>query len=118
MTEVNLTSPPLWLICVQSLLRKALIVEEKKLKASQKLDRRLQLSKMTHDEREKVWMEEMSEGILGGQEEGPGAKEVGVVEGGVAVEGESTVGKRPVRAEERKTRKQRRKEILRKKEVR
>lgn len=93
------------------MLRKALLIEEKKLKAAQKLDRRLQLTKMTHYEREKVWMEEMSEGILGGQEE------VGVAEGGVAVEGGSTVGKRPVRAEERKTKKQRRKEILRKKEV-
>ena len=102
----------------QSLLRKALVVEEKKLKASQKLNRRLQLTKMTHDEREKVWMEEMSEGILGGQEEGPGTNEVSVEEGGVAVEGGGAVAKRPVRAEERKTRKQRRKEILRKKEVR
>lgn len=94
-------------------MRKALIVEEKKMKAAQKLERRLQLSKMTYEQREKVWQEEMSEGILGGVEkEGEESREVAEEE----EEGQACT-KRPIRAEERKTKKQRRIEQMRRKEV-
>lgn len=89
-------------------MKKALIIEERKAKAAQKLERRLQLSKMTHEEREQVWKEEMSEGILGGEE---------VEEGEEVAEERQAVTKRPIRAEERKTKKQRRKEQMRRKEV-
>lgn len=89
-----------------------MIVEEKKQRAAQKLERRLQLAKMTHEDREKVWKEEMSEGLLGGEE----GEEVGV-RGEEEEEGGCGVVKRPVRAEERKTKKQRRRERLRRKEV-
>lgn len=103
---------------MQDLLKRALIIEEKKVKAAQKLERRLQLTEMTHQQREKVWMEEMSEGILEeSKEEGETAR------GGEKEEEEEegmedcALGKRPVRAEERKTKKQRRKEQLRRREV-
>ena len=86
------------------------------MRASEKLAKRLQLAKLTHVEREKVWMEEMSEGIPGERRKGSGGEE----EEGEEREGEgddTVVGKRPIRAEERKTKKQRRKELLRRKEV-
>ena len=82
-------------------------MEEDKLKETEKLQRKLQLARMTHTEREKVWLEEMSEGIKGGG----GEEEVEEI-----CEGELPI-KRPIRAEERKTRRQRKKEMLRKREV-
>jgi hypothetical protein len=96
------------------LLRKALVVEERKEKAALKLERRLQLSKMTYEQRERVWQEEMSEGITaGGETEEKGAESEGIEE----EREEQVLNKRPIRAEERKTKKQRRKEQLRRKEV-
>lgn len=90
-------------------------MEERKERAAQKLERRLQLAKMTHVERDQVWLEEMSEGILPtGEGEGAGEREREEEE---VEEEECSVTKRPVRAEERKTKKQRRKEQLRRKEV-
>ena len=99
---------------LQDLLRKALVVEERKERAAKKLERRLQLSKMTHDQREKVWQEEMSEGILGGAEQREEETSEEMKEG----EERPALVKRPIRAEERKTKKQRRKEQMRRKEVR
>lgn len=87
-------------------------MEERKEKAAQKLERRLQLSKMTHEQRERVWQEEMTEGILGGTEQ----EEKGEESDGEKEEGQALT-KRPIRAEERKTKKQRRKEKMRRKEV-
>lgn len=92
-------------------------VEEKKLKAAEKLERKLRLTQMSHMERERVWLEEMSEGVgggggtEGGMEGREEEEEEDVCEGGLSL------GKRPIRAEERKTRKQRRREMLRRKEV-
>lgn len=97
-------------------MRKALVVEEKKEKAAKKLERRLQLSNMTHEQREKVWQEEMSEGILGGAEQGEEEVPEKMKEGEEG--GSCVLVKRPIRAEERKTKKQRRKEQMRQKEVR
>ena len=83
-------------------------VEKLKLRVAQRLERKLQMAKMTHQEREKVWLEEMSEGVLGGKEE----RECEEDEEGFVPR------KPPVRAEDRKTKKQRRREHLRMKEVR
>ncbi len=88
-------------------------MEEKKKKEVEKLQRRLQLSKMSHLERERVWAEEMKEGI---GESATGEDKVGKPAEGEEKEG--CVGRRPIRAEERKTKKQRRKELMRKKTVR
>ena len=99
-------------------MRKALNVEEKKQRAAQKLERKLKMAKMTHEEREAVWKEEMSEGLPVEGREGEEVERDG--EGMEKEEEEEElcdVVKRPVRAEERKTKKQRRKEQLRKKEV-
>ena len=101
----------------QELLRTALNVEEKRVRDTEKLEKRLQLAKLTNHEREKIWMEEMSEGIPGERVRGHASKG-GEKEEGEEGEGEGhSTGKRPIRAEERKTKKQRRKELLRKKEV-
>ena len=98
------------LLCVQDLLRSALTVEEERERAAQKLEKKLQLAELTHQQREEVWLEEMTQGIL------DGAEERGEVDG--EVEGErSVVSKRPVRAEDRKTKKQRRKERERREQV-
>lgn len=109
------------LLVIQDLLRTALGVEERRARAAEKLERRLQLAKLTHEEREKVWREEMSEGIPGEtarrhpdgteeeEEEGREMEETGGAAQGIR--------KRPIRAEERKTKKQRRRELLRRKEV-
>ncbi len=93
-------------------MRAAVRVEEKKLHEAQKLDKKLQLAEMTFQQREKVWLEEMCEGILEDEKKGcnDGEQE--------EKEEEDTVRKRPIRSENRKTKKQRRKEHLRKKEVR
>ena len=94
-------------------MRAALEVEEEREIATQKLEKKLQLAELTHQEREKVWLEEMTQGILHNEidERGMSDKEEG--------EGERCViAKRPVRADDRKTKKQRRKEKERKKEVR
>ncbi len=86
------------------------------MKAAQRLERRLQLSSMTHVQREKVWQVEMSEGILGlGWQEGKESDGAGSE--GEGEEGQTLSKRRPIRAEERKTKKQRRKEHLRRKEV-
>ena len=90
-------------------------VEEEKVKAAEKLERKLQMANMTHLERERVWIEEMSEGIRGGgegEDDGLGGEEEKTEE-----ESEAPIRKRPIRAEERKTRQQRRKEMLRRREV-
>ncbi len=63
------------------------------------------MAELTHSQREKVWMEEMAEGLPSDGEGSPASdtdQEVGVVL------------KRPIRAEDRKTKKQRRKERMRK----
>ena len=83
------------------------------------------MSTMSHMEREKVWMEEMREGIRGertggDKEEEEGAEREEEEEGAEREEeGQEGVclGKRPIRAEERKTRKQRRRELMRRNEV-
>lgn len=92
----------------------AVTVEENKLKAAEKLNKKLQLAEMTHEQREKVWLEEMREGIPGEEGSGKGAEKEEEEE---EESGEVIVKKRPIRAEGRKTKKQRRKEQLRKKEV-
>ena len=97
---------------LQNLLRAALDVEEQRERATQKLEKKLQLAELTHQEREKVWLEEMTQGILDNEvnERGTSDNEEG--------EGEECIlARRPVRADDRKTRKQRRKERERKKEV-
>jgi hypothetical protein len=94
-------------------LQAALDVEEERERATQKLEKKLQLAKLTYQEREKVWLDEMTQGILDNEvnERGGSDDEEG--------EGERFVlAKRPVRADDRKTKKQRRKERERKKEVR
>ena len=88
-------------------------MEEERERATQKLEKKLQLAELTHQEREKVWLDEMTQGILDNEvnERGTSDSEEG--------EGEKCVSvKRPVRADDRKTKKQRRKERERKKEVR
>ena len=88
-------------------------MEEQRERATQKLEKKLQLAELTHQEREKVWLEEMTQGILDSEvnERGTSDNEEG--------EGERYIlAKRPVRADDRKTKKQRRKERERKKEVR
>ena len=86
-------------------------VEEERERAAQKLENKLQLAELTHQQREQVWLDEMSEGILDNEKEIADDK----VE---ADERRSALTKRPVRAEDRKTKKQRRKEKQRKQEVR
>lgn len=87
----------------------AVRVEEQRQLAAEQLEKKVQLAELTHSQREKVWMEEMTEGLLSDGEEGSHAsdsdEEVGMVL------------KRPVRAEDRKTKKQRRKERMRKEMV-
>ena len=98
---------------LQHLLQAALDVEEERERATQKLEKKLQLAELTHQQREKVWLDEMTQGILDNDdnERGTSDSEEG--------EGERCVSaKRPVRADDRKTKKQRRKERERKKEVR
>ena len=85
-------------------------VEEEREKATQKLEKKLQLAELTHQEREKVWLEEMTQGILDNEIDERGTSD--------NEEGEGCIAKRPVRADDRKTKKQRRKERERKKEVR
>ena len=88
-------------------------VEEERERATQKLEKKLQLAELTHQEREKVWLEEMTQGILDNEID---EKDTSDNEEG---EGERCVrAKRPVRADDRKTKKQRRKERELKKEVR
>ena len=95
----------------QELLHAAVSVEEERDIAAQKLGKKLQLAELTHKQREQVWLEEMTEGILDHGKE--------IVDDEVeADERRSALTKRPVRAEDRKTKKQRRKEKQRKKEVR
>ena len=95
----------------QELLHAAVSVEEERERAAQKLEKKLQLAELTHQQREQVWLDEMSEGILDNEKEIADDK----VE---ADERRSALTKRPVRAEDRKTKKQRRKEKQRKQEVR
>ena len=100
-------------IHLQDLLRTALTVEEERERETQKLEKKLQLAELTHQQREDVWLKEMTQGILdGGGEERD--DDIGEVEG----EKNIIISKRPVRAEDRKTKKQRRKERERKTEVR
>ena len=99
-----------WLLLFQKLLHTALTVEEEKEKAAQKLEKKLQLAKLSYHQREQVWLEEMTEGIL--NNEGEKADDEG------EVEERSVLSKRPIRADDRKTRKQIRKERERKEEVR
>ena len=100
------------ILFLQDLLRTALTVEEERERETQKLEKKLQLAELTHQQREEVWLKEMTQGILdGGGEE----RDDDIME----VEGERNImSKRPVRAEDRKTKKQRRKEKERKTEVR
>lgn len=93
------------------MLRVASGVEEEREKATQKLEKKLQLAELTHHQREQVWLEEMTEGILDDEKEKPD-DEIETEE-----EQRSVLTKRPVRAEDRKTKKQRRKERERKQEV-
>lgn len=88
-------------------------VEEERERATRKLEKKLQLAELTHQEREKVWLEEMTQGILDNEvnERGTSDSEEGEAE-------RCVLAKRPVRADDRKTKKQRRKERERKKEVR
>ena len=90
-------------------------IEERKLEAAKKLEKRLQLAEMTQQQREEVWLEEMKEGILGESDEGHReCKEDGEEDD----EGSfHATRKRPIRAEERKTKKQRRRELLIRQEV-
>ena len=94
----------------QELLHAAVSVEEERERVAQKLEKKLQLAELTHQQREQVWLEEMTEGILDNGEEVAD-------EEGEADERRSALTKRPVRAEDRKTKKQRRKERQRKQEV-
>ncbi len=86
----------------------AVKVEEERELAAKRLEKKVQLAELTHSQREKVWMDEMTEGLLSdgeGSHVSDSEEEVDVV------------FKRPVRAEDRKTRKQRRKERMRKEMV-
>ena len=74
------------------------------------MEKKLQLAELSHHQREQVWLEEMTEGILND------GREKGGDEGDVE-ERTSLLTKRPVRAEDRKTKKQRRRERARKEEV-
>lgn len=98
---------------MQNLLQTALDVEEEREKATQKLEKKLQLAELTHQEREKVWLEEMTQGILDNKVNERDASDSDEGEGKRCV-----LTKRPVRADDRKTKKQKRKERERKKEVR
>jgi len=84
----------------------AVDVEEAREIAAQKLEKKVQLAKLTHAEREGVWLAEMGEGLNDNAAADPGSD----AEGGVSLQ-------RPIRAENRKTKKQRRKERLRKEMV-
>lgn len=85
-------------------------VEEERERAAQKLEKKLQLAELTHKQREQVWLEEMTEGILDNEKE--------IADDEVeADEQRSILTKRPVRDEDRKTKKQRRKEKQHKQEV-
>ncbi|KAL5463770.1 hypothetical protein EMCRGX_G032704 [Ephydatia muelleri] len=99
----------------QDLVRTAVEVEEDKLKEEDKLARKLKLTPMTAQQREQVWLQEMSEGlfedITNGKEDEGGDQEAGA-------ELPLATLKRPVRAEDRKTHQQRRKEKLRREEER
>ncbi len=74
--------------------------------AAEKLEKKVQLAELTFSQREKVWMDEMTEGLLsdGGGSHGSDSDE-------------DVILKRPVRAENRKTKKQRRKEKMRREMV-
>lgn len=85
-------------------------VEEEREKAAQKLEKKLQLAELTHHQREQIWLDEMTEGILKDEREKDDQE-------GEMDERRSVVTKRPVRAEDRKTKKQRRKEREHKEEV-
>lgn len=85
-------------------------MEEERERAAQKLEKKLQLAELTHNQREQIWLEEMTEGIL--DDNRKRADDEGEIE-----ERESILSKRPVRAEDRKTKKQRRKEREHKEEV-
>ena len=82
----------------------AVSVEEKRAIATAKLEKKLQLAKLTYSQREQVWLDEMR---LHSDDDGSHSNDDAV----------ETVMKRPVRAENRKTKKQRRKERERKEEV-
>ena len=83
----------------------AVSVEEERARAADKLEKKLQLAKLTYSQREQVWLDEMR---LHSDDDGSHSDDDEV----------ETVMKRPVRAENRKTKKQRRKERERKEEVR
>ena len=84
----------------------AVRVEEEREKAAEQLEKKVQLAQLTHSQRERVWLDEMTEGLLSDG----GGSHSSEEEGGVVL-------KRPVRAENRKTKKQRRKERMRKEAV-
>lgn len=86
-------------------------MEEQKQLATEKLEKKLQLSELSHQQREQVWLDEMTEGILDKDEKG---EEHFEEEEG---DGELPPLKRPVRAGDKKPRRQRRKERERKEEA-
>lgn len=83
----------------------AVSVEEDREKATDKLEKKLQLAKLTHTQREQVWLDEMK---LRSDSDGTPSSDD---------ERDEVAMKRPVRAENRKTKKQKRKEGERKEEV-
>ncbi|XP_064403115.1 ribosome biogenesis protein NOP53-like [Halichondria panicea] len=90
----------------QELLGMAVEIEKGREIAAEKLEKKVQLAELTFSQREKVWMDEMTEGLLsdGGGSHGSDSDE-------------DVILKRPVRAENRKTKKQRRKEKMRREMV-